>query len=445
MKLRLKRELGLFEATLYGIGIIIGAGIYALIGEATALAGNSVWMSFIIGAVIASFTGLSYAELSTMFPKAAAEYVYVRKASGSRFWAFLVGWLIVFTGVVSAATVALGFSGYFQAFAGPFLEKNLPIVITKVVNSDILVSMILIGVLSYINFRGMKESSTFNIIFTSIEIFGLVLIILLAIGSYGKVNYFYSPNGFKGVFSAAALIFFAFLGFEDIANIVEETKKPKKNIPYAFILAVGFTAALYALTSIATVSLVDWREISSVKNPLALVASKSFLGETGGWIISFAALFATLSTVLLILVVCSRMVYGMAREKSLPEALSLVHEKTRTPWLAVILVMVLSMVFVFFGDISLIANITSLGAFITFTAINLSLIWLRFTMPKMKRAFRVPGNIGNYPVVAFLGVFSCLFMIFQFEWKLILFGLAVIAIGAVVYELFIKRMKRFNV
>lgn len=193
MKFKLKRELGLFEATLYGIGIIIGAGIYSLIGEAAALAGNSVWMSFIIGAVIASFTGLSYAELSTMFPKAAAEYVYVRKASGSRFWAFLVGWLIVFTGVVSAATVALGFSGYFQAFAGSFLEKSLPLPITKIVNSDVLVSMILIGVLSYINFRGMKESSTFNIIFTSIEIFGLVLIILLAIGSYGKVNYFNSP------------------------------------------------------------------------------------------------------------------------------------------------------------------------------------------------------------------------------------------------------------
>lgn len=440
----LKRELGLFEATFYGIGIIIGAGIYALIGQAAGIAGNSVWISFIIGAIIASFTGLSYAELSTMFPKEAAEYVYVRKASGSRFWAFLVGWLLVFTGITSAATVALGFAGYFHGLTGSFLEENFPRLVTNFLNSDSFVAIVLVAVLSYINFRGIKESSKFNILFTSIEILGLVLVIILAFNSYGRVNYFYSPNGFRGIFSAAALIFFAYLGFEDIANITEETKKPKKNIPLAFILAVVITALLYIFTSIATVSLVGWKDLSSVKDPLAFAASKSFLGENGGLIISSAGLFATLSTVLLILIVTSRMMYGMAKEKSLPEALSLIHEKTRAPWIAVIVVMIFSMIFVFFGNISVVANITSLGAFIAFTAVNLSLIWLRYTMPKVKRSFRVPGNIGNYPVVAFLGVFSCLFMILQFEWSLILFGLIVVGVGAVVFEAFIRKLKRFS-
>lgn len=438
-KLKLKRELNLLDATFYGIGIIIGAGIYALIGEAAGIAGNSVWLSFVVGAVVASFTGLSYAELSTMFPKAAAEYIYVRHAFGSRFLAFLVGWLLVFTGVVSAATVALGFAGYFQGMFGFILEgffSNSVAIIT--------VALILIAILSYINFRGIKESSRFNILFTSIEIFGLILIIFLAFGSYGKVNYFYSPQGFKGIFSGAALIFFAYIGFEDIANIVEETKKPKKNIPRAFILAIGITTLLYILTAVAAVSLVDWRELASVKDPLAFAASKSFLGENARLILSSIALFATMSTVLIILIVTSRMMYGMAREKSLPEELDLVHEITRTPWVAVIVVMALSMVFVFLGDIALVASITSLGAFIAFAAVNLSLIWLRYTMPKMRRAFRVPGNIGNYPVVAFLGVFFCLFMIFQFSWNLILFGLAVIAAGAVVYEIFIKKLKKFS-
>lgn len=444
-ELKLKRDLGLFEATLYGIGIIIGAGIYSLVGQAAGIAGNSVWISFVIGAIIASFTGLSYAELSTMFPKAAAEYVYVRKAFGSRFWAFLVGWLLVFTGITSAATVAFGFAGYFQGLVGPFLEQNLPSIVNTFLNSGTLVALTLIAGLSYINFRGIKESSKFNIIFTSIEIIGLVLVILLAFGSYGRVNYFYSPNGFRGIFSAAALIFFAYIGFEDIANIVEETKKPKKNMPIAFILAVAVTAILYILTSLATVSLVDWNDLSSVKDPLAFAASRSFLGQNAGLVISFAGLFATLSTVLLILIVTSRMVYGMAREKSLPEALSLVHEKTRAPWLAVLVIMVFSMVFVFFGNISAVANITSLGAFISFVAVNLSLIWLRYTMPRVKRSFRVPGNIGNYPVVAFLGVFTCLFMIFQFDWNLILFGLLIVAVGAVVFKVFIKKLKRFNV
>ena len=258
------------------------------------------------------------------------------------------------------------------------------------------------------------------------------------------MDYFYSPKGLKGIFSATALIFFAYIGFEDIANIVEETKNPKKNVPLAFILAVGITAILYILTSIATVSLADWKELSLVKNPLAFAASKSFLGENAHLILSSIALFATMSTVLIILIVVSRMMYGMAREKSLPEELGLVHEVTRTPWMAVVAVMILSMVFVFFGDIALVASITSLGAFIAFTAVNLSLIWLRYTMPKVKRTFKVPGNIGNYPIVAFLGVFFCLFMIFQFEWNLILFGLVVVAAGAVVYEIFIKKLKKFS-
>jgi APA family basic amino acid/polyamine antiporter len=438
-KLKLRRELGLFEATVYGIGIILGAGIYALIGEAAGIAGNSVWLSFAVGALIASFTGLSYAELSTMFPKAAAEYVYVRKAFGSRFLAFLIGWLLVFTGTVSAATVALGFAGYFHGLFGFLFEEFFSGEAAIVV-----VALALIAVLSFINFLGIRESSRFNILFTAVEIFGLILVIVLAFNSYGKVNYFETPFGLKKVFTAAALIFFAYIGFEDIANIAEETKNPKKNIPLAFILAILITTVLYILTAVATVSLASWKELGEVANPLAFAASKSFLGENAKLLISFVALFATTNTVLIILIVTSRMMYGIAREKSLPEELTLIHEITRTPWIAVTVVMVLSMVFVFFGDIALVASITSLGAFIAFAVVNLSLIWLRYTMPRMKRAFRVPGNIGNYPVVAFLGVFSCLFMIFQFDLNLILFGLAVLAAGVVVYEIFIKKLKKFS-
>ena len=166
----LKRELGLFEATVYGVGIILGAGIYALIGEAAGLTGNSVWLSFVVGAIVASFTGLSYAELATMIPKAAAEYVYLRKA-GSKMLGFLIGWLIIFTGVASAATVALGFGGYFK---GLF---ELPIVFTAAA---------LIGILSYINFLGIKQSSRFNVIFTAVEVIGLVMVIVLGLTVFGN-------------------------------------------------------------------------------------------------------------------------------------------------------------------------------------------------------------------------------------------------------------------
>jgi len=437
MKLRLKRELGLFEAVFYGLGIIIGAGVYVLIGEAAALAGNALWLSFFAGALISTFTGLSYAELSAMYPKAAAEFVYVKKAYGSKLFAFLIGWLIIFTGIVSAATVSLGFSKNLRGFTCQFFFDCSHYNSAKAFDTItiIAISAALIAGLSFVNFAGIKESSRFNIIFTSVEIIGLVIIIFLGLPAVGKIDYFYSPLGTKGIFSAAALIFFAYIGFEDIVNIAEETKSPKKNIPYALILAIAITMLLYIFTAIASVSIAGWEELASSDAPLAYAASKTFLGPNAYLLLSVITLFATSSTVLIILVVTSRMVYGMARENSFPALLGRVHRRTKTPWMAVAAIGLLSMAFVLVGDMAVIANVTSLGALVSFMVINLSLIWLRYTKPKLKRPFKVPFNIGNYPVLAFCGVFTCWFLIFQFEWHIIAVSIVVVAAGAVFYWL----------
>jgi APA family basic amino acid/polyamine antiporter len=419
MKLKLKREIGLFEVTLYGVGIILGAGIYVLIGKAAGFAGNSLWLSFLIGAFIASFTGLSYAELATLFPKAAAEYIYVRKAFGSRLAAYLLGWLIVTAGIISAATVALGFAGYFTSF---FLIQK------------ILVALILIAILSFINFLGIKESSRVNIIFTLIEVFGLAFIILIGLPRIGSINYLEMPLGFKGVLTAAALIFFAYIGFEDVVNIAEETKNPRKVVPRALLLAVALTTLIYILTSLSVVGLVGWKELSLSNAPLALAASKVF-GQNAFLLLTFIALFATANTVLIILIVTARMLYGMAKEKSLPEYLARIHIKTRTPWISIFLTMCLAMLFVLLGDIVVVASLTNLVVFLTFLSVNLSLILLRYTLPKMHREFKVPLNIGRFPLLALFGAVSTLLMISQFSLNLILFGLFVIGVGLVFYPL----------
>ncbi len=420
MVLRLKRELGLLEATIFGIAIIIGAGIYALIGIAAGHAGSAVWLSFVIGAVVAVFTGLSYAELSSMFPKAGAEYVYVRRAYGSEFLAFLLGWLIIFTGILSASTVSIAFANYLHALL------QTPI---------IPFAIFLIAGLAVLNYIGIKETSKVNIIFAAVEILGLIIVIILGMGNFGKVDYFETPNGLTGVFVAAALIFFAYLGFEEVVNVAEETKNPKRIIPRALVLSVVISTVLYILASLSAVSLVHWSELSRSEAPLAFAVSHSILGQNGFFLISIVALFATITTVLGILLVTSRMVYGMANEKSLPKILASLDKKTKTPHVAIIAVSVLSVVFLFYGGLEKLAEITSLGALATFTAINLALIWLRYTKPKMKRPFKTPLNIGRYPVLAFLGVFSTLFMIFQFELNLIGFIFIVLAIGTVIYVL----------
>jgi len=252
----LKRELGLFDVTMYGIGLILGAGIYVLIGKAAEAAGNMVWLSFIIVSVVATFTGLSYAELSSMYPKAAAEYVFIKKAFNSDFLAFVVGWLIVFTTTISASTISLGFGGYLSGLSG------LPIPLT---------ASLLIIALSLVNFYGIQESSRMNILFTLIEVSGLVIIIYLgfAFGTHNPEIYLENPFGFNGILAAIPLIFFAYIGFEHIANVAEETKDPRKVLPRAGMLSIAVTSALYMLVSLAAVSLIDWRALGLSLSPLA--------------------------------------------------------------------------------------------------------------------------------------------------------------------------------
>jgi len=418
----LSREVGLFGSVAYGVGIILGAGVYVLIGSAAGLAGNSVWLAFVVGALISSFTGLSYAELSTMYPKAAAEYVYVKRAFGSELLAFLTGWMIIVSGVVSMSTVSLGFASYFSAlFASPVIVS----------------AVVLLILLSILNFVGIKESSRVNMLFTAVEVGGLLLVIVLGLGKAGSVNYLDVPS-VSGVFSAAALMFFAYLGFEDVVNIAEEIKNPKKNLPRALILSIVVTTVFYVLVALAVVSLVSWETLGISDAPLALAVS-TVLGPNGFLVMSYVALFATANTVLITSIVGSRMIYGMAKDAALPKTLSRIYVKTKTPWIAIFSMMIFSLPFVFLGNVQLVANMTSLGVFITFAFVNLSLIWLRYKEPGLKRPFRVPLSIGRLPVIPFLGLLSCLLMVSQFDVYVVLFGLLLLGFGVVIFKVYRKK------
>lgn len=413
----LKRELSLFQTVLYGLGVIIGAGIYVLIGKAAGIAGNSLWLSFLIAAVIASLTGLSYAELSSMFPRSGAEYVYTRKAFSNRLFSFSFAWFIIFVGAVGAATVALGFGGYFEKMFGT------PAVINAVA---------LIAGLSLLNFYGLKESMKLNFAMVAITVAGLLLIIFLGLPHMGSVNYLDMKFGFGGVMAAAAFIFFAYLGFEDIVNISEETKKPRKTVPKAIILSVLITTALYVLVSISAVSILPWQELAKSSAPLADASEAVLPGSS--FFFSLIALVATASTVLIYLIAYSRMLFGMTEEHSLPKIFSSIHPTRKTPWVAIFCMMAVALLFVLIGDIRTVASITDFGAFLIFSFVNLSLIWLRFREPAVEREFRVPINIGVFPVLPFLGLLFSAIMLFQFEWSIVLLSMMIMASGAIVYK-----------
>jgi len=425
----LRRALNLFETSVYGIGIILGAGIYVLIGEAASITGNSLWISFLFTALIASFTGLSYAELSSMFPKSAAEFIYVKNAFKSRYFPFVLGLLVIFTEVFAGATVALGFGGYLHSFLLGSME--IPV---------ILIAILLVFALSLLNFYGIRESARLNVVFTLIEAGGLIFIVYLGLGYVGSVNYLEMSGGFKGIFSAAALIFFAYLGFEEMVNIAEETKNAEKNIPRAIIISLVITTLLYILVSISAVSIVPWQTLGESKAPLADVAETAMPGSSS--ILTFIALFATLNTVLIILVVTSRMFYGIAKNTKIFRPLSLVHPKRRTPWVAVFVTMFLVMALTLIGNVNFVALAADLGAFLIFFTVNVSLIVLRYKKPEVERPFKVPLNVGKFPIIPAMGTLTRLFMVLHFEWNVILITILILFLGFVTFYLFDKLSSR---
>ncbi len=227
-KYELKKELNLLEITLVGIGNILGAGIYVLMGKAAGLAGNMVWFSFLFAGVTAALSALSYMELSSMYPRAGAEYEFVKRAFGERVGLF-AGLLVVYFVVITSSAVALGFGEYFgNLFGGGNLVGAVGLFVG----------------LSLLMVYGIKESARLAILITLIELSGLLIIIYVGFPYLGTVNYFEAPN-LAGIFEASTLIFFAFLGFEDIVRLSQETKNAEKTTPKALLIAIFFALVLY--------------------------------------------------------------------------------------------------------------------------------------------------------------------------------------------------------
>lgn len=410
---RLRRELGLPAVTLSGIGIILGAGIYALLGEAAGLAGNAVWLTFAIAAAIAAFSALSYAELSSMYPRAGAEFEYVSHAFGRRL-AFVVGWLIIFSGILGAATVSLGFAGYFSDLVG-----------FPVIPSAILIILVLAGIL----FSGIKETARVAIALTFIEVGGIVMVILIGLPHIGQVDYFEMPLGVPGLLQASALVFFAYMGFEEMVKLSEETRNPERVIPLALIIALAVSVLLYILVSLAAVSVVGWEQLAASRAPFADVAAVA-LGPAAFTVISVIALFATANTALLMMMASSRIIYGMASSFSLPSLFARVHSRTRTPWTAIVAVALATLAFLFAGEIDFVANITNFTLFVTFVVINASVILLRYRAPDAPRPFRIPGAVGSLPVIPVVGIVSSLFLLIQLDSLVLLIGSVLVVLGA---------------
>ncbi|MDE1855735.1 MAG: amino acid permease [Candidatus Micrarchaeota archaeon] len=414
---KLRREAGLLQLVFYGVGNIIGAGIYVLAGSASGIAGSAVWLAFLAGAIIALFTGLSYAELAAMYPKDASEYTYLGKAYGNRFLSFITQWIMLLTEIVAAAAVSLGFAQYFQSILA------IPAWI---------VAVALLTILTIVSIIGVKHALRFNTIFSIIAILGLIVVIAAGVPKLGSVDYSFSPTGFSGIMGAAVLVFFAYIGFDNIANLSEETKDPQRTLPRGLIIAVAISTILYVLVGIAAVSLVPYQQLSTSNAPLALAAS-STLGPAAYDVLLIAALLTTTNTVLVLLIVGSRIIYGMGREGALPKILGSVNGKTHTPIVASILVLVVAFLFLPIGSVGGVAKVTSFGSLLAFILVNFSLLHLRRTAPHLKRPFKAPLNVRWVSITALLGAISSFALLTQFDITSVMLGLILPISGIVLY------------
>ena len=437
---KLKRCLSLTEIVIYGVGLILGAGVYVLIGATAGLAGNMLWLSFLLAALVASFTAASYAELSAMYPRAGAEYVYARAAFGWKGLAWMFGFVGVVLGFSTASAVAVGFARYMSLF---------------VPMDQTMIAVVLVIAMSFLNYWGIKESARFNALATSIEVGGLLLIILaggyfilsghIPLADLGQLPEAGTHSGFvwMPVISAGALIFFAYMGFEDIANIAEEAENPSYTLPRAYLYALLISTVIYVLVAIVAVSVLPYQELAQSDQPLSAVMA-SLLGGIAPQLIAVIALFATANTVLITLIVCARMIYGMARASSLPAVLARIDSSRGTPYVGVALTGAITIAFLFFKEIEILASISDVGIFILFLAVNLSNIILRYRHPDKQRPWRVPLNIGRFPVISLLGAVSCILMLFTLrhpvpigdrEIPSLLLGLAIFALAVPLYFL----------
>jgi len=414
----LRRSLNLAETTLAGIGLILGAGVYALIGAVANEAGNGLWLSFVVAAVVAAVIGLCYAELASMFPRSGADYEYTRRALGPR-PAFVVGWLMVIGNIIAAAAVALGFGGYL----GTFLDVDPRIT-----------AVLAMAVATGVAFLGVEETVKVMIVGTLVEVAGLVFVIAVGVPHLGDFDLTQFNGGAGGVLGGAALVMFAYLGFSEIATLAEEAENPTRTVPLAMVLSIFVTTALYIMVAIAAVSVLGARALASSDAPLADVA-KDVLGDRASEAVAIIALFSTANTMLLMLVAASRMIYGMASTAALPRFLAWVHPGRRTPMRAIALCLGLASAFALTGELAFVAGASNFAIYVAFAAVCVSLTVLRYKQPDLPRPFRLPLTLRRMPLLPLLGLLLVALQMANLSSDILALGAVLFVSGIVAMQL----------
>jgi len=401
---KLRRVMGPWLLLLFIVGDILGTGIYALTGQVAKQVGGVVWLPFLVAFVVAVITAFSYLELVTKYPRAAGAALYTHKAFGIHFITFIVAFAVMCSGITSASTASRAFAANMSNAFGLNLTGGIGITI---------VGLVFMAVVAAVNFRGVGESVKANVVLTCVELTGLLIIIFIGLwaigagqGDVSRVTQFNtSPDGSMvwPVIAATTLAFFAMVGFEDSVNMAEETKDPTRIFPKILLTGLLITGVIYVLVSISAITLVSPEELGEGETPLLKVVQAG-APNFPVWIFGFITMFAVANSALINMLMASRLVYGMSRERVLPKALGHVHKTRRTPYLAIGFTTLLAFgLITFVGEVPALGGTTALLLLCVFTVVNIAVLVLRRDHVHHKH-FRTPTFL---PI---LGVLSCAFL-----------------------------------
>jgi APA family basic amino acid/polyamine antiporter len=433
----LKRTLTALDLTLLGIGAIIGTGIFVLTGTAAAnQAGPGIVLSYVMAGLACGFAALCYAEFAAMIPISGSAYTYAYATLGEIF-AWMIGWDLILEYAVGSMTVAVGWSGYFQRILAGF-GMHLPVWMTAAPDAaagallNLPAILIVLGIMVLLVI-GVRESARFNAVMVTIKLAAVAFFIVMG-ASYVKPENWspFMPYGWAGVMTGAAVVFFAYIGFDAVSTTAEEAKNPSRDLPIGIIASLVICTVLYLLVAgilSGIVPVVQYKSDAQFLNAPVGYALAVIHKDWAAGLVSAGAVAGITSVLLVMLMSQPRIFFAMSRDRLLPAGVSKVHPRFRTPYITTIITCVIVAVVAGFVPIQILGEMTSIGTLFAFVVVSLAVIVLRIKRPEARRPFRVPGGY----VIPVLGVVSCVYLMVSLSVMTWVRFLGWLDIGMVIY------------